>query len=880
MATSTPEKALGQPTDGPEEEVAMRRVTVALLIAVLWARPIGARFVQFGEKVVGAGAVGAALQGTTLGLSADADVAIVGGPDHNSGVGAAWVFTRDSGAWTYNNKLVGTGAVGPASQGASVALSADGFTAIVGGRDDNGGVGAAWVFTHEGLTFHQEGNKLVGTGAVGAACQGAAVALSANGNTAIVGGPCDNGSVGAAWVFVHGAGGWSQQAKLVGTGAAGSAQQGIAVALSSDGSTALVGGWGDNGFAGAAWVFTRSGTTWTQQGSKLVGTGATGSAHQGWSVALSADGNTALVGGWGDDASRGATWVFTRSAGVWTQQGSKLVGSGAVGNSLQGASVALTGDGNTAAVGGYGDDANTGAVWIFKRSAGVWSQQGDKLVGAGAVGAAEQGRSVRLSADGRFVVVGGWRDDADAGAMWAFTTALWVQQGPKLYGYYSTGAGGQQGSSVAVCADGATAISGGPLDDSEMGAAWVFVRSGGAWALEGEKLVGTGAVGSRVYQGSSVALSADGNSAIVGGYGDNTYVGAAWVFTRSAGVWTQQGGKLVGTGGTGSPMQGSSVALSADGNTAIVAGPGDNSNAGATWVFTRSAGVWTQQGSKLVGTGATGSAHQGGHVALSADGNTAIVGGASDYSNTGAAWVFVRSGGVWAQQGSKLVGTGGAGTPMQGQSVALSDDGNTALFGGYRDSSYTGAAWVFTRSAGVWTQQGSKLVGTEAIGTANQGVSVALSGDGDTAFVGGYLDNTNIGAVWVFHRSAGVWTQQGSKVVGTGVGVIGTAGSRQGTSLALSGDGATAVVGAQSDNNWDGAAWVFVPLCARGLANTTIATTQVFISCGTLTAGPAFRVESPGDVTFRAVVSVILANGFSVGSGGTFTAGLDPSLAP
>src|SRR5262249_35601801 len=84
--------------------------------------------------------------------------------------------------------------------------------------------------------------------------------------------------------------------------------------------------------ARAAWVFTRSGGVWSQQGGTLVGTGAVGSAaHQGWSVALSADGNTALVGGRLDNFNAGATWVFTRSGGVWSQQGSKLVGTGAVG---------------------------------------------------------------------------------------------------------------------------------------------------------------------------------------------------------------------------------------------------------------------------------------------------------------------------------------------------------------------------------------------------------------------------------------------------------------------------------------------------------------------------------------------------------------------
>jgi hypothetical protein len=80
-------------------------------------------------------------------------------------------------------------------------------------------------------------------------------------------------------------------------------------------------------------------------------------------------------------------------------------------------------------------------------------------------------------------------------------------------------------------------------------------------------------------QGSSVALSADGNTAILGG-------SAAWVFTRSGGVWTQHGSKLVGAGAVGQISQGSAVALSADGNTAILGGPGDN-NIGAAWVFVR-----------------------------------------------------------------------------------------------------------------------------------------------------------------------------------------------------------------------------------------------------------------------------------------------------
>jgi hypothetical protein len=428
-----------------------------------------------------------------------------------------------------------------------------------------------------------------------------------------------------------------------------------------------------------------------------------GNAEQGFSVSLSADGNTTIVGGIVDNGSAGAAWVYTRSGGVWTQEGTKLVGTGAVGRAEQGYSVSLSADGNTAIVGGYPDNNYAGAAWVYTRSGGAWTQEGTKLVGAGAVGSAFQGRSVSLSADGNTAIVGGYADDGGAGA------------------------------------------------------AWVYTRSGSTWTQEGTKLVGTGAVGS-ADQGFSVALSADGNTAIVGGYYDNVGVGAVWIFTRSGGAWTQQGTKLVGTGAMGKARQGFSVSLSADGNTAIVGGYYDNVGAGAVWIFTRSGGAWTQQG-KLIGTGAIGKANQGHSLSLSADGNTAIVGGYRDNADAGAAWVFMRSGGVWTQQGTKLVGTGAVGSPRRGYSVSLSADGNTAIVGGNDDNGGAGAAWVFTRSGGVWTQQGTKRVGTGAVGTAHQGTSVSLSSDAHTAIAGGYSDNGNVGAAWVYATLAPAITQ-------------------------------------------------------------------------------------------------------------------------
>ena len=382
--------------------------------------------------------------------------------------------------------------------------------------------------------------------------------------------------------------------------------------------------------------------SFTQQGPKLVGTGAVGASNQGFSVAISGDGNTAIVGAFADSGDVGAAWIYTRTGNVWSQQGTKLVGTGAVGASSQGL-VALSADGNTALVGGPGDNGGVGAAWVFTRSGGVWSQQGAKLVGTGAVGGAGQGFSVALSADGNTAVLGGSLDNNLMGAVWVFTRSgsVWSQQGMKLVGSGATGSNVQQGFSVDLSADGNTVIFGGPSDNNAAGAAWVLTRSGSTWTQQGPKLVGTGSVGFNVQQGRSVAISADGNTALVGGFRDNNDAGAAWAFTRSGGVWTQQGPKLVATGASGSPLV-ASVSLSADGNIAVVGGDQDNSDTGATWVFTRNAGVWNQLNGKLVGTGAAGSARQGFSGAISNDGNTIVVGGVADNSSVGAAWVFVN----------------------------------------------------------------------------------------------------------------------------------------------------------------------------------------------------------------------------------------------
>jgi PKD repeat protein len=342
-----------------------------------------------------------------------------------------------------------------------------------------------------------------------------------------------------------------------------STQFGHGVALSADGETMLVGGPGDELYGGSAWVYTRSGSTWTQQAkldaSEVICGGFYCEAYVGYSVALSADGDTALVAGYGNAGGIGAAWVFTRSGTTWTQQGPALTGKGEIGTGEFGMSVALSADGNTALIGAPDDYGYTGAAWVFTRAGATWTQEGEKLV---ADDESEQEES-------RF------------------------------------------GTSVALSADGDTALIGAPEDNGRQGAAWVFTRSDSTWTQQGAKLTGGGETGAGEL-GSSVALSADGATALIGAPGDNEGVGAAWTYTRSGSTWTQDGPKLPGNGEPGERGLGYEIALSRDGDTTLI-------DAGETvLVFTRSGGTWTQEGEKLPGAAS---------LAFSAEASTIVIGG-------------------------------------------------------------------------------------------------------------------------------------------------------------------------------------------------------------------------------------------------------------
>ena len=436
------------------------------------------------------------------------------------------------------------------------------------------------------------------------------------------------------------------------------------------------------------------------------------------------------------------------------------------------------------------------------------------------------GQSLALSADGTTLVIGVPNEDSNAtgvdgtqsdnsatnsGAVYVFSrnrSGAWTQQA--YVKASNTEANDAFGSSVALSADGST-------------------------LAVGAKFEASNATGIDGAQSNNSANSA----------------GAVYVFTRNSGTWTQQA--YVKASNTGaSDLFGTSVALSASGDTLAVGASGEASNAtgiggsqsndsafgaGAVYVFMRTGGTWAQE-AYLKASNTGGGDQFGGNVALSADGITLAVaapaedssatgvdGSQSDNSVTeaGAVYVFTRDGGgTWAQQA--YVKASNTGLVNQfGFSLAFAGDGNTLAVGANREGSnaigvngaqsnnsapVSGAVYVFARSGSTWSQQAYvKASNTEA--NDQFGTRVALSTDGNTLAVsavgedsnatgvgGTQPDNTasNAGAVYVFVRSGGTWSQQSYvKAANT------EANDAFGRSVALSADGDLLAVGATGE---------------------------------------------------------------------------------
>jgi hypothetical protein len=434
---------------------------------------------------------------------------------------------------------------------------------------------------------------------------GFSVALSGDGSTLAVGAygeasvatgiggnQADNSAAkaGAVYVFTRNGAMWIQQAYLKASNTGADDWFGSSVALSDDGSTLAVGAYAEDsaatgiggnqtdnatGNAGAVYVFTRSGTMWSQQAYvKASNTGQNDSF--GRSVALSGDGSTLAVGAYGEASATfgvggnqadnsagnaGAVYVFTRSGSTWGQQAYVKASNTDAGDYF-GWSVALSDNGSTMAVGAYAETSattgingnqadnsayNAGAVYVFTRSGATWSQQA--YVKASNTGVYDYfGLRVALSGDGTTLAVGAQNEAsaatgiggdqasnsaADAGAVYVFTRSgtTWSQQA--YVKASNTGAGDRFGISVALSGDGSTLAVSAELEDSaatgiggdqtsnsatEAGAVYVFKRSGTAWSQQA--YVKASNTGAGDGFGVSVGLTSDGATLVVGAFNE------------------------------------------------------------------------------------------------------------------------------------------------------------------------------------------------------------------------------------------------------------------------------------------------------------------------------------------------------------------------
>ncbi|MBK9264828.1 MAG: FG-GAP repeat protein [Polyangiaceae bacterium] len=369
---------------------------------------------------------GAAQDSFGASVAISGDTAVVGAVfDDDLGMdsGSAYVFVRaDDGSWSQQAKLVAPDGQEGDWFGIAVAISDD--TVIVGAANavENGvATGAAHVFLRNGEDWQHEA-KLVPSAGAADDQFGFAVALA--GDVALVGTPADDDvamDAGAAYAFKRAGGSWTEQAKLVPMPGGAAGYFGAAVALSN--STALVGAWDDGSGKGngIAFVFATDGMSWTPQATLSATDGANGDTF-GYSVALSGD--TALVGAIGSDAAgadSGAAYVFIRNGSEWSQDVKLLPSDGTAGDAF-GSSVSIWDD--LATIGAYWDDDRgdfSGSAYAYAQKNGVWVEQAKHAPPDGIAGH-KFGCAAAL--DGDLAVVGAYGDDdkgTESGSVYVFS---------------------------------------------------------------------------------------------------------------------------------------------------------------------------------------------------------------------------------------------------------------------------------------------------------------------------------------------------------------------------------------------------------------------------------------------------------------------------
>jgi hypothetical protein len=356
-------------------------------------------------------------------------------------------------------------------------------------------------------------------------------------------------------------------------------------------------------------------------------------------------------------------------------------------------------------------------------------------------------------AEPNYLVVGApGLDSYGSAVVFYYSGGSWTQQA-KLQ-QSDTGTGDLSGHDVDIDASGTYVISGNPYDETETsgfnfsnlnyGAAYIFLRTGTSWSQQ-QKLVPSDR-GAGDFFGVSVALNYDATYAICGATSwDNQSAdaeGAAYVFIRSGTSWTQQA-RLQASDAQDADAFGQSVDLNGDGMYAIVGAQledGVGSNSGKAYVYLRTGTSWAQQ-AILTASDSAASDFFGTSVSLSTDGDYALVSAKGKNSNTGAAYVYLRTGSSWAQQAILTADDGESGD-LFAYKGAISGDGKIAVLaardedgGDGNPATSAGCAYIFERDGVTWTQT-KKLTASDTQASDNAGYGVDITTTGKYVIVG------------------------------------------------------------------------------------------------------------------------------------------------
>ena len=354
---------------------------------------------------------------------------------------------------------------------------------------------------------------------------------------------------------------------IIGTsidGTTGGDQFGWSVAMSADGNVMAIGA----PYAGQVKVYRWNGSDWG------TGTSINGTAGDqfGRSVAMNADGNTVVIGAPYADSNKGKVEIYKWDGSTWDTIGTSLNGTSA--GDQFGYSVAMSADGNTVVIGAIGVNSDAGQVEVYKWDGSTWDTIGDSIDGTSA--GDKFGWSVAMSADGNTVAIGApYYDDTPNGnegqvIVYKWDGSDWDTIGDSINGTIAD----FFGRSVTMSVDGNTVAIGAPYADSFAGKVKVYRWDGSTWDTIGTSI--DGATGGD-YFGWSVAMSADGNIVTFGATGVGVNVGQVKVYKWNGSAWVIIGTSVDGTTGD---FFGWSVAMSADGNIVAIGAPYADSNTG------------------------------------------------------------------------------------------------------------------------------------------------------------------------------------------------------------------------------------------------------------------------------------------------------------